>query len=312
MRVFLAGATGALGRRLLPRLLAAGHDVTALVRSQAKASAVRDAGAVPAVGDAFDRESLRRLVESSRPEAVINQLTSLPAAVKPRRLAEYYAANDRARREGGGNLLAAAQSAGAHRIVVQSVAFWYAPGDGDLKRESDPFYVDAPEPIGGAARTMQAVEREALQSGLEAAILRYGFFYGPGTWYSRDGDVGRQMRQWRYPIVGKGEGMYSFLHIDDAADATVAALERGSPGAYNVVDDEPMAARDWMPLFAKAIGAPSPIRVPSLMARVAAGNALVTWMENLGGASNAKLTSELGWRPRFSTPRTGFFEGLRQ
>ncbi len=314
MRVFLAGATGAIGRRLVPKLLAGGHEVTALARSDAKASEVRRAGAVPAQGDAFDPEGLERLVVEARPDVVVNQLTALPAAVKPRKLAAYYAANDRVRREGGTNLLNAAISAGAKRIVVQSVAFWYAPGDGalDLKRESDPFYIDAPEPIGAAARTMEAVERQTLESGLEAVILRYGFLYGPGTWYTRDGDVGRQMRQWRYPIVGKGDGVYSFVHIDDAVDATVAALQRAPEGIYNVVDDQPMTARESMLLFAKAIGAPRPMRVPTAVARIAAGKAVVTWMESLSGASNAKLTDELQWHPRFANVETGFVNGLTE
>jgi len=311
MMVFVAGASGAIGRRLLPQLVAAGHEVTAITRSEEKLEPIESMGARAVVCDVFDAAWLRQAVADSGAEAVIHQLTDLPQRVRPRRLKRYYAANDRVRQESTANLLDAAQRAGVRRIVAQSVAFWYAPGNDKVKTETDPLYLEAPAPIGPAVQTMKSVEDAVTGAEeIEGIALRYGFLYGPGTWYTRDGDVGRQVRQWRYPIIGKGEQVYSFIHLDDAAAATVAALERAAPGIYNVVDDEPAPAREWMPTFAKALAAPRPLRVPAFVARLAAGNAPLVWMASLRGASNAKVKRELGWSPRFPSWREGFLEGL--
>lgn len=309
MKIFLAGATGAIGRRLVPRLVEAGHEVTAITRQEKKLRELYELGAEPILCDVFDAERLGAVVARAEPDALINQLTDLPQSLNPRKLGEYYAANNRVRREGTRNLLSAALGAGVHRFLAQGSAYWYAPTGGPVKTEEAPLYLDAPAPLGPAVDTIKEVEAAVLSAdGIEGVVLRYGMFYGPGTWYAKDGDVGRQVRKWRYPMIGKGEGTFSFIHIDDAADATVAALERARPGVYNVVDDDPATAAEWMPVFAEALGAKRPPRVPAFLARMIAGGALVTWMLGLRGASNEKIKSEIGWRPQYESWQRGFFE----
>jgi nucleoside-diphosphate-sugar epimerase len=311
MRVFVAGATGAIGRRLVPRLVEAGHQVSAITRSKEKLGMLYDLGAEAVVCDVFDAGRLGSVVARAEPEVVINQLTDLPQSLNPRKLKVYYAANNRVRREGTRNLLDAARGAGVRRFIVQGAAYWYAPTGGAVKTEEAPLYLDAPPPIGPAVETMRAVEDAVLSAdGIEGVLLRYGMFYGPGTWYAKDGDVGRQVRKRRYPMIGHGEGTYSFIHIDDAASATVAALELARPGVYNVVDDDPASAAEWMPLYVEALGAKRPPRVPAFVARLIAGEALVTWMLGLRGASNGKIKEELGWSPHYKSWRQGFFEAL--
>ena len=311
MKVFLAGATGAIGSRLVPQLVEAGHQVTAITRSKEKLGKLYDLGAEAVACDVFDAGRLGSVVARAEPDAVINELTDLPQSLNPRRLKEYYAANNRVRREGTANLLSAARGAGVRRFLIQGAAYWYAPTGGPVKTEEAPLYLDAPSPIGPAVETIKEVEEAVLTAdGIEGIVLRYGMFYGPGTWYAKDGDVGRQVRKRRYPMIGHGEGTFSFIHIDDAAAATVAALERARPGVYNVVDNEPATAAEWMPLYAEALGAKRPPRVPAFLARMIAGDALVTWMLGLRGASNEKIKEELGWRPRYKSWRQGFFENL--
>jgi 2-alkyl-3-oxoalkanoate reductase len=311
MKVFLAGATGAIGRRLVPQLIEAGHEVIAMTRSKEKLGELYELGAEPVLCDVFDAGRLGSVVARAEPDAVINELTDLPQSLNPRKLREYYAANNHVRREGMRNLLSAARGTGVRRFLVQGAAYWYAPTGGLVKAEEAPLYLDAPAPIGPAVETMKEVEDAVLSAeGLEGIVLRYGFFYGPGTWYAKDGDVGRQVRKRRYPMIGRGEGTYSFIHVVDAASATVAALERARPGVYNVVDDEPATAAEWMPVFAEALGAKRLPRVPAFLARVLAGDALVRWMLGLRGASNEKIKRGLGWHPRYESWRRGFFEAL--
>jgi nucleoside-diphosphate-sugar epimerase len=311
MKVFLAGATGAIGRRLVPQLVEAGHEVTAMTRSKEKLGMLYDLGAEPVLCDVFDAGRLGSVVARAEPDAVINELTDLPQSLNPRRLKEYYAANNRVRREGTANLLSAARGAGVRRFLVQGAAYWYAPTGGPVKTEEAPLYLDAPSPIGPAVETIKEVEEAVLTAdGIEGIVLRYGMFYGPGTWYAKDGDVGRQVRKRRYPMIGHGEGTYSFIHVDDAASATAAALESARPGVYNVVDDEPVSAAEWMPVYVEALGAKRPPRVPAFVARLIAGDALVTWMLGLRGASNEKIKEELGWYPKYESWRQGFLEDL--
>jgi nucleoside-diphosphate-sugar epimerase len=311
VRIFLAGATGAIGRCLVPRLVEAGHHVTGITRSRAKLDKLRALGAEPVLCDVFDVGRLGAVVMQAEPDAVINQLTDLPQRLKPRKLGEYYAANDRVRRQGTMNLLDAAHGAGVRRFIAQGAAFWYAQTGGPVKTEEAPLYLDALPPIGPAVQTIKFVEDAVLSAdGLEGVVLRYGMFYGPGTWYAKDGDVGRQVRKRRFPMIGNGEGIYSFVHVDDAAAATVAALEGARPGVYNVVDDEPASAAEWMPVYAQALGTRQPPRVPVFVARLLAGEALVKWMIGLRGASNEKIKKELGWRQRYESWRQGFFENL--
>ena len=309
MKVFLAGATGAIGSSLVPQLVEAGYQVTAITRREENLAGLYEVGAEPILCDVFDAGKLGSVVAEAEPDAVINQLTDLPQSLKPRKLGEYYAANNRVRREGTKNLLSAAIGAGARRFVSQGAAYWYAPAGGQVKTEEAPLYLDAPPPIGPAVQAIKEVEDAVLfADDIEGVILRYGMFYGPGTWYAKDGDVGRQVRKRRYPMIGKGEGTFSFIHVDDAATATVAALEGARPGVYNVVDDDPARAAEWMPLYAEALGAKPPPRVPAILARLLAGEALVEWMLGLRGASGAKIKEETGWRPRYASWRRGFLE----
>jgi nucleoside-diphosphate-sugar epimerase len=309
--VFVAGASGAIGRPLVPRLLAAGHEVTGSTRSRERAEAIRAAGATPVLVDALDPEALLQAVEQAAPEVVVHQLTALPERFDPRR-ADLYDATNRVRAEGTANLLAAALAAGARRFVSQSIAFGYAPGPRpEVMSEDAPLNLEAPSPFAEAMRVIAEMERAVLQTdGLEGLVLRYGWFYGPGTYYAEDGTTAAEVRKRRFPVIGSGAGLFSFIHVDDAADATVAAVEGGAPGVYNVVDDEPAAMRDWLPAYAEAIGARRPRRIPVWLARVAAGK-MASLVNQQPGASNAKAKRELGWQPRWRTWREGFREAPR-
>jgi nucleoside-diphosphate-sugar epimerase len=309
VRVFVAGAAGAIGRPLVPQLVAAGHEVTGTTRSPGRAEEIRAAGAKPAVVDALDAAALREAVEVAAPEAVVHQLTSLPTRFNPRRRGLYDATN-RVRGEGTRNLLDAARAAGVRRFVCQSIAFAYAP-QGSPPRvldEDAPLNLDAPPPFSEAMRVVAEMERAVLDA--DGLVLRYGWFYGPGTHYGEDGTMAADVRKRRFPVVGDGSGLFSFIHVDDAAAATVAAVERGGSGVYNVVDDEPAALRDWLPVYAAAIGAQPPRRVRVWVARLVAGK--MAGSVNLQpGASNARAKRELGWEPRWRTWREGFRDAPR-
>lgn len=299
MKVFVAGATGAIGRPLVRRLVAAGHEVTGTSRTPARAAEVAAAGATGVVCDALDPAALTAAVTRAAPEVVINQLTSLPAKYEPRRKG-FFTANDRLRVEGGRNLIAAAAAAGARRMIAQSIAFLYAPIGDAVKVEEDPV---ATGPGSAAALTL---ERMTLEDGrFEPVVLRYGLLYGPGTWYAPEGHLGRQVAQRRLPLVGAATGIMSFVAVDDAAAATVAALERGR-GIYNVVDDDPAPMSQWLPGFAAALKAPPPRRVPAWLARLAVGRQVVDAALNGRGASNSRARRELGWAPAHPSWRQGF------
>jgi 2-alkyl-3-oxoalkanoate reductase len=311
MKVFVAGATGVIGRRLVPMLVDAGHEITAMTRSKAKAAALREAGAQPVVCDVFDADALRSAVVAAGPEVVAHELTDLPPALDPRKMEEQAAGNDRIRTEGTRNLVAAAVAAGAQRIVAQSIAFAYAPTGGTVKDENDPLFETAPWPWSRSVQALQELERLVTQTeGIDGIVLRYGFFYGPGSAYAREGYVAREVRRRRFPLVGAGGGVFSYIHVDDAAAATVAAVERGKPGIYNVVDDDPAPVREWLPDYAQALGAKKPFRVPKLIARLVAGAYTTQMATELRGASNERAKRELGWTPRYSSWRQGFREGL--
>lgn len=292
MRVFVAGATGVLGRALLPALRDAGHETTALTRSEEKAAAIRAAGAEPVVGDGLDGERLAELVAEARPDVVINALTAIPRAMAPRKMPELMKPTNRLRREGTRILADAAVAAGAQRLVSESVAFAYRHGPG-LRTEDDPLRDDAEY-----VRAVGELERITLGTpGIDGVVLRYGWFYGPGTTLAPDGSQADAIRKGQFPLVGKGTGVWSFVHTDDAAAATVAALT-APPGIYNVVDDDPAPASEWVPEIARLIGAKPPRRVPKLAARVVAGGEAANGAVGLPGASNAKARAELGWQPR--------------
>jgi nucleoside-diphosphate-sugar epimerase len=311
MRVFVAGASGAIGRRLVPQLTAAGHEVTSMTRSETKLAALREAGAEPVMADAFDRDGLAEVVANARPEVVVHELTDLPPALNPRRMREELAGNDRLRIEGTRNLVDAAKAAGARRVVAQSIAFAYAPRGGLVKAEEDPLFLEAPPSYQRTVGAVRELEETVLgEDGLEGIVLRYGYFYGPGTSFAPDGSLAQLVRKRRFPTVGKGTGCFSFVHVDDAASATVAAVERGASGIYNVVDDDPALTREWLPVYADAIDAPAPRKVPALVGRLAAGRQAAYMMLEQRGASNQKARRELGWEPRYPSWRKGFRDGL--
>ena len=310
MKVFVAGATGAIGRPLVRLLLAAGHEVTGTTRRPDRAAEIRAVGAMAVVCDVFDRPALEHAVAAAAPDAVVNQLTSLPGDYNPRKAA-FYEATNRVRTVGGGNLVAAARAAGVRRFVSQSIAFLYAPEGDWVKDEEGRPFTDAPGHFGRAVEAMLTQEREVIAADdFAGLVLRYGQFYGPGTYFSPEGHFGREVRRRRFPIVGPGSGMFSFLHVDDAAAATLSALERGVSGVYNVVDDEPARLREWLPVYAEALGAKPPRRVPTWLAKLAAGSAVASSAVELRGAANAKAKRELGWQPMYPSWRQGFREAL--
>jgi nucleoside-diphosphate-sugar epimerase len=309
MRIFLAGATGAIGRRLVPLLLAQGHHVTGMARSSERADTVRSLGAEPVIADALDAAAVRGAVLADSPQVVIHQLTSLPQRIDPRKIERDFVLNDRLRSEGTRNLVEAAQAAGAERVIAQSIAFAYAPGPpGTIHSERDPLFLNAPKAFARSAKAVADLERSVLGAG--GVVLRYGYFYGAGTAIARDGSVGQDLARRRVPIVGGGRGVWSFIHVDDAAEATVAALAAGPSGAYNIVDDDPAPVREWVPALAQALGAPRPMRLPTLLARPLAGSYGVMTMTRAQGASNELAKRELGWQPAHPSWREGFRSAL--
>jgi 2-alkyl-3-oxoalkanoate reductase len=308
MRVFVAGASGAIGGPLVRQLVAAGHDVTGMTRREEKAEEIRAVGAEAIVCDVFDAAALEAAVVAARPEAVVHALTALPPKFKPR--SDYLAPTNRVRIEGTRNLVAAARAAGARRIVAESVAFFYRPEGDWVKDEGAPTNDQAPGNFGAAVEAILDLERQVLEAeGLEGVILRFGWLYGPGTYFGQGGSSWEDVRKRRYPVVGDGTGTFSFVHIEDAAAAILAATERGS-GAYNVVDDEPAPLHEWLPVYAEAIGAKRPRRVPAWLGRLAAGKAMVDAALTMRGASNAKAKRELGWAPAHPSWRQGFRESV--
>jgi nucleoside-diphosphate-sugar epimerase len=308
VKVFVAGASGAIGRPLVPKLIAAGHEVTGMTRSEEGAEGLREAGAGALVADVFDEERVRSGMAEATPDVLVHQLTALPDRLDFRNKSLYDATN-RVRSEGTRILLDAARKAGARRVVAQSIAFIYEPRSDWVKDEDAPLMKDAPGTFSEAARVVGEMEQAIVGAdGLDGLVLRYGFFYGPGTYYASDGSSAQDVRKRRFPIVGKGTGTVSFIHVDDAADATVAAVERGAPGIYNVVDDEPAPFSEWLPVYAEALGAKKPFRVPMWLGKLAAGKEVALFTNELRGASNAKAKGELGWEPARSSWRQGFRE----
>lgn len=305
MRIFVAGASGAIGRPLVRLLANAGHDIVGMARSENSAEAIRADGATPVVADALDRAAVTEAVRAAEPEVVVHQLTAIPPAVDPRSFAEEFAATNRLRREGTRNLVAAAAAAGARRVVAQSIAFAYAPVGGWIKTEDDPLYRDAPPVFRDIFDAVIDLEDTVLDaSGTESVVLRYGIFYGPGTSYAADGSMAEAVRQQRFPIAGGGPAHWSFIHVDDAAAATMAALT-GPVGVFNVVDDEPAPVAAWLPVYAAALGAPEPRHVPAPDNDLGARGML-----HQRGASNARAKDQLTWAPDHATWRTGFATAL--
>ena len=308
MKVLVAGATGALGKQLVPRLVANGHEVVGTTRSAGKRELVRGMGATPVVVDALDPEAVARAVAEAEPDAIVHELTALSDSLDIRHFDRDLAPTNRLRTEGTDHLLAAGRAIGVRRFVAQSYAGWpFARSGGPVKTEDDPLDPTPVEAMRGAHEAIRHLEDAVTGADwTEGIVLRYGGFYGPGTSLAPDGEHVEQIRKRRFPVVGDGAGVWSFVQIEDAADATVAAVERGRRGIYNVVDDEPAPVAEWLPAVADALGAPPPRRVPRWLGRVLAGEAATVMMTEVRGASNAKAKRELGWQPQHSTWREGF------
>lgn len=313
MKVFVAGSTGVIGRTLVPRLVGGGHEVVALVRSPGKRGAVEALGARAVVADALDPDALTAAVRAAEPEVVVHQLTALAGvAPNPATFDRDFALTNRFRTEVTDTLLAAARRARARRFLAQSFCGWpFAREGGPARSETDPL---DPDPPAGLAGTLDAIrhleDAVSRATDVEALALRYGLLYGPGTAIAADGGLVASVRRRAMPVVGDGGGVWSFVHVDDAAAATAAAVSRGAPGIYNVVDDEPAPVSSWLPFLAEAAGAPPPRRVPAWLARLVIGEAGVTMMTRTRGGSNAKAKRELGWEPAHPTWRRGFREVL--
>ena len=300
MKVMVIGATGAIGPRIVSQLAERGHEVVGTSRTQGRAEALRELGAEPAALDVLDREAVGRLVLEIRPDAIVHQATALGGGIDWKRFAQSFAQTNRLRTAGTDNLLAAAKEAGVERFVAQSYAGWpYARVGGPVKREEDPLDERPPEPV---RETLAAIKHlEAAVVGAGGIALRYGSFYG-----APDDPMLDAVRARKVPIVGDGGAVWSFVHLEDAASATVLALERGEPGVYNVVDDEPAPVRELLPALAAAVGARPPRKAPAWLARLFAGEVGVVTMTELRGASNAKAKRELGWTLRYPSWKQGF------
>ncbi|MBN3907970.1 MAG: NAD(P)-dependent oxidoreductase [Nostoc sp. NMS1] len=306
MRIFVAGATGAIGRPLIAQLLAKGHDVVALTRFPDRAKTLAKQGVESAIrqslrfaiADVFDADAVKAAVIRAQPEVVIEQLTALPKTYTGESMSTAAPLNQRIRLEGGANVLAAAQAAGVRRYLRQSIAFWAVPGTG-LADEETPLSIYASAVTASDAHTVNEIEHRLLETpNLEGIILRYGFFYGPGTWFAPDGDVAQQVRQGQFPIVGNGEGVWSWVHIEDVAIATVAAVEQGNPGIYLITGDRPLEVREWLPAFARCLNAPPPPQISVQEALEIGGADAVYYGTQMRGASNAKAKRELNFQPR--------------
>ena len=296
MRIFVAGGTGAIGRPLVTALAAAGHEVTVFSRHAGKVAALGVPDVVPAVGDAFDAASLTRAVQDASPEVVINQLTNLARSANPITVKRGFDRTSRLRREVAGTLVRAAAAAGARRVVAQSISFAYAPGPG-VRTEADPLWTGAGGQIGLLTTSLAALESATLgDADVEGVVLRYGSFYGPGTYLAPGGLYTSMLARRLLPLPGAGGGLFGLLHIDDAVSATVAALD-GPSGVFNVVDDVPAPASEWMPMVAGLLGAKPPRRIPEALARVGAGKFLAYLLCDQPAVSNRRARTELGWKP---------------
>ena len=307
MRIFVAGATGVIGQHLLPLLTAQGHQVTATTRRPAKAGQLRALGAEPAVVDGLDAVAVGEAVARAEPEVVIHQMTSLAGAFSLRRFDRMFAVTNQLRTQGTDHLLAAASAAGVRRFIAQSYTGWTNIREGGpVKTEDDPLDPRPPHAQRESLAAIRHLERAVLAAPLAGIVLRYGSFYGPGA----SDEFAALIRRRMVPVIGDGAGIWSFLHIADAAAATAAALEHGGPGIYNVVDDEPASVAEWLPFAAKAVGAKPPYRVPVWLGRLAAGEVGVSMMTQIRGSSNARAKRELGWQPAWPSWRQGFGDGL--
>jgi nucleoside-diphosphate-sugar epimerase len=310
MKIVVAGPTGAVGRQLLPQLVAAGHEVAGLVRRREASEQVLGLGGRPVMADVLDPEAVAAAIAAEQPEAIVHMATALAGGVDPRRFDRDFAATNRLRSEGTDNLLAAGRAVGVRRVVAQSYAGWpYARVGGPVKREDDPLDPHPPAPFRATLAAIRHLEEAVTGAGwTQGVVLRFGALYGPGTSLATDprGEHSELIRRRRFPVVGDGGGVWSFLHVEDAAAATVAALAHDHRGVYNVVDDDPAPVADWLPQVASAVGGKPPRHVPRWLGRLAAGEGGAVMMTEVRGASNAKARQELGWAPRHPSWRSAF------
>jgi nucleoside-diphosphate-sugar epimerase len=316
MKVFVAGASGALGKELVPMLVEQGHEVTGMTHSPEKQDLIRRMGGRPAVADALDPEAVAQVVAEAEPEVVIHQLTAIDPGKLGRSIDKLFALTNRLRTEGTDHLLAAARAVGARRFIAQSFAGWpfERPG-GPVKTEEDPLQSSPPKTVSETLAAIRYVEETVTGAdGIEGIALRYGGFYGPDTSVGLDPDGAQvtMIRKRRLPIIGDGGGIWSFVHIQDAAAATAAAVERGDPGVYNVADDDPAPAAEILTELARVIGAKPPRRIPAWLGRLIAGEGTAIMMTEVRGAANDKAKRELGWELRYPSWRLGFREGLER
>ncbi|MGB0084942.1 MAG: NAD(P)-dependent oxidoreductase [Rhodomicrobiaceae bacterium] len=314
MRIFVAGATGAVGRRLVPLLVSAGHSVAGLTRTREKSATIRKLGGEAVIADGLDAEAIHAAVGSVKPDVIVHEMTDLKGASDLRDFDRSFASSNRLRTQGTDNLLAAARAAGVKRFVAQSFCGWpYAREGGEIKSETDPLDASPPQELRRTLDAIRHLENVVTGSSVpEGIVLRYGGFYGPHTGLF-NGPTVQQIRRRRVPVIGDGNGWWSFVHIDDAAKATALAIERGKAGnIYNIVDDEPAPVRKWLPALAKLLGAKPPFHLPAWLAHILVGEHLVVLMTQVRAGSNAKAKRELGWQPEHASWRQGFAEVLAQ
>ena len=308
MKVFVAGATGAIGRQLVPRLVAAGHEVHGMTQSESKQARLYELGAVPMVADALDPDQVAEAVASVKPDVIVHELTAI-GALDMRHFDRDFALTNRLRTEGTDHLLSAGQAVGVRRFVAQGIATYgaYARVGGRVKTEEDPLDPTPAHEMRGVIAAIRHLEDAVLGAEwTEGIVLRYGAFYGPGTSMAPGEEQFELVRKRKFPVVGDGGGVWSFIHVADAAEATVAAIEHGHRGAYNVVDDDPAPVAEWLPALAQELGAKKPMRVPRFIGRLFAGEPGVVMMTEVRGASNEKAKRELQWRPAHPSWRQGF------
>ncbi|MEP6715688.1 MAG: NAD(P)-dependent oxidoreductase [Terriglobia bacterium] len=311
MRVFVAGATGAIGRRLVPMLVADGHSVTGMTRSPGKCADLEKSGAAAVVADALDAHAVADAVRRAQPEVIIHELTAIPAAFDIRKLEQQFHLTSLLRTEGTDNLLAAARASGVRRFIAQSYAGWYARTGGAVKAESDPLDTNPPAAVRETLHAIGHLEAAVQNTaGMDGIVLRYGSLYGPGNGLSEGGPTVEQVRRRKFPVVGAGTGVWSFIHVDDAARATLLAVTRGAAGVYNIVDDDPAPVSQWLPALAEIVGGKPPLRLPAWLARFAVGETGVLMMTQARGASNRKAKTELNWQLVWPSWRQGFNRGL--
>lgn len=310
MRIWISGG-GLISRYLAESAVREGHEVIVATRTTDRHAMLRQTGARVLACDVMDEAALATQVSRAGPDVVVNQLTALPERLNPRKIGRDLAATNQLRIEGTRNLMAAARAAGVRHVVAQSAAFAYAPGPQTPRTEDDPLYASAPGPFQGSVRAICDLERATLHTpGVIGVVLRYGYLYGPGTHFGRDGSIAADVRRRRFPIVGSGGGIFSFIHLGDAASATLAAIEATAQATYNVVDDDPAPVAAWLPVYARVLGAPAPRRVPGWLARGLAGSYGMYLMTAMPGASNARAKEDLGWTPLMTSWRRGWEEEL--